>query len=396
MYSVSSDWIQKKLSDLATHFDYGLNASAKKFDGKNKYLRITDIDEETRSFILTDLKSPSGNLEGKEEYLLESGDITFARTGASVGKSYLHDRQIDNVYFAGFLIRIRPISESDSKFIFYNTLTSKYRNFVKVTSMRSGQPGINAKEFQSYKLYTPKNEEQEKIGNILKSIDNIITLEQEKLNKLKNLNDQILRMFIYRNWKYSLNYSKSTQQFEKVTLNRILKETNNKTTINNQHEILSSTNDGLYLQSEYFKRQVASKNNIGYKILERNQLVLSPQNLWLGNINFNDKYEIGIVSPSYKTFDINTDFNKYFIGRILSMKEMEQKYMSASEQGASVVRRNLNIDEFNQISLFLPDLATQNFISEFIQNIEDNIYKRSINIEKYSQIKTTLLSEMFV
>lgn len=277
--------------------------------------------------------------------------------------------------------------------------TTKWHKFMYQngdTGARSDRFSISNKLLETMPIKIPGELEQDHIGKMLTVLEKTITLEQEKLNKLKNLNDQILRMFIYKNWKYSLNYSKSTQQFEKVTLNRILKETNNKTTINNQHEILSSTNDGLYLQSEYFKRQVASKNNIGYKILERNQLVLSPQNLWLGNINFNDKYEIGIVSPSYKTFDINTDFNKYFIGRILSMKEMEQKYMSASEQGASVVRRNLNIDEFNQISLFLPDLATQNFISEFIQNIEDNIYKRSINIQKYSQIKTTLLSEMFV
>ena len=90
-----------------------------------------------------------------------------------------------------------------------------------------------------------------------------------------------------------------------IKLSDILNEVSVKSTINNQYEILSSTANGLFLQKEYFNKQAASENNIGYKILKRNQLVLSPQNLWMGNININDKYDIGIVSPSNKIFDID-------------------------------------------------------------------------------------------
>ena len=67
-------------------FEYGLNAAAKEFDGKNKYIRITDIDDDSREFLLSDLSSPDTCLDGMSKYLLSSGDIVFARTGASVGK----------------------------------------------------------------------------------------------------------------------------------------------------------------------------------------------------------------------------------------------------------------------------------------------------------------------
>ena len=101
-------------------------------------------------------------------------------------------------------------------------------------------------------------------------------------------------------------------EWEEVNLRKILKEVNEKTTVINQYEVISSTNNGLYLQKDYFNREIASKDNIGYKILKRNQVVLSPQNLWMGNINLNSKYDIGMVSPSYKIFNIKSEFDSSY------------------------------------------------------------------------------------
>ena len=64
--------------------------------------------------------------------------ILFARTGASVGKSYIYKVSDGLVYYAGFLIRARIMSEYNAEFVFQNTLTYEYEKFIKVTSMRSG------------------------------------------------------------------------------------------------------------------------------------------------------------------------------------------------------------------------------------------------------------------
>ncbi len=64
-----------------------------------------------------------------------------------------------------FLIRARIKSGYDPGFIFQNTLTSKYSKFIKVTSQRSGQPGVNAQEYANFSLMVPNNDEQIKIGN---------------------------------------------------------------------------------------------------------------------------------------------------------------------------------------------------------------------------------------
>ena len=173
-------WEQRKLGDVASSFDYGLNAAATEYDGQNKYLRITDIDDETHEFSKSDLTTPLADLAMSADYLLKEGDLLFARTGASVGKTYLY-RQFDGmVYFAGFLIRARIGEGADPEFAYQATLTDAYKKYVAITSQRSGQPGVNAQEYADYQLMLPSKTEQQQIGMTLRSLDDLITLHQRK------------------------------------------------------------------------------------------------------------------------------------------------------------------------------------------------------------------------
>ena len=190
-------WEQRELGDLAESFEYGLNASAEEFDGENKYIRITDIDDETREFLSTDLTSPDTDLQDADKYRLESGDILFARTGASVGKTYLYRQSDGLVYYAGFLIRAKINPENDYDFVFQNTLTDSYSSFIRITSQRSGQPGVNAQEYQKFSLFVPTKAEQAKIGSYFRNLDHLITLHQRELEKLKNIKKSCLeKMFV--------------------------------------------------------------------------------------------------------------------------------------------------------------------------------------------------------
>jgi type I restriction enzyme S subunit len=177
------EWEEKKLGELSENIMYGMNAAATDYDGKSKYLRITDIDEDSRAFNLDSVTSPNGKLE--EKYLVRENDILFARTGASVGKSYLYNKNDGIVFFAGFLIRFN-IQKADSYFIFQQTLTEKFRDWVSITSTRSGQPGINAEEYKSFLISVPPTKkEQQKIASTLSSLDELITAQAEKIEQLK-------------------------------------------------------------------------------------------------------------------------------------------------------------------------------------------------------------------
>ena len=383
------EWKVKKLGEVATNFMYGMNAAATVYDGENQYIRITDIDERTRLFTPNPLSSPDGELEDK--YLLEKGDILFARTGASVGKSYLYSEKDGKIFFAGFLIRLNVKTENPY-FIFSQTLTEKYQKWVLTMSMRSGQPGINAEEYKLLSIVIPSIQEQEKISSFLLLIDERITTQNKIIEQLETLIKNVSEKIFSQN----IKFKKIEEKWEVKTLGEILIEINERTINSNQYRILSSTAKGLFYQSDYFNKEVASKDNAGYKILKINQLVFSPQNLWLGNINVNTTYEIGIVSPSYKVFSFNekaiVGYCKYFLKSSKMMFEYEQ----CSEQGASIVRRNLNMELFLNIPILLPKLEEQIQISSFLTKIDQKIQTEKAILKQLEMQKKYLLQQMFV
>ena len=190
-------WEQRKLGEIASSFEYGLNAAAKEYDGENKYIRITDIDDNTHEFLTYNLTSPDIDLTDVENYKLAEGDILFARTGASVGKSYIYRDSDGLVYYAGFLIRARIREEYDAEFIFQSTLTDKYNKYIAVTSQRSGQPGVNAQEYSEFEIRVPEKEEQTKIGTYFHNLDHLITLHQHKCEQLQSMKKFMLQnMFV--------------------------------------------------------------------------------------------------------------------------------------------------------------------------------------------------------
>lgn len=191
-------WEQRKLGECMSSFAYGLNAAAKDYDGMHKYIRITDIDDETHNFIQSNLTSPDIDFNmDVSDYKLNIGDIVFARTGASVGKTYLYNPNDGDLYYAGFLIRGKVKEDYDAGFIYQNTLTKEYDSFIRITSQRSGQPGVNSKEYATFRLNIPCKDEQEKISKVLNNLDELFTLHQRKLEHLQLQKKALLQqMFV--------------------------------------------------------------------------------------------------------------------------------------------------------------------------------------------------------
>ena len=191
-------WEQRKLDECMDSFEYGLNAAAKEYDGMHKYIRITDIDDETHNFIQSNLTSPDIDFNSDvSDYKLNINDIVFARTGASVGKTYLYNPSDGDLYYAGFLIRGKVNEACDAGFIYQNTLTRDYDSFIRITSQRSGQPGVNSKEYATFRLNISCKDEQEKISEFLNRLDKLFTLHQRKLERLQEVKKDLLqKMFV--------------------------------------------------------------------------------------------------------------------------------------------------------------------------------------------------------
>ena len=190
-YYSSETWEEVSLCDVASGFEYGMNAAATIYDGSHKYIRITDIDDSSHLYIQDELVSPEGQVE--EKYRVRENDILFARTGASVGKSYCYQRSDGNLYFAGFLIRIHINSDVDCSYVFQNTLTEAYRRWVMLESARSGQPGINAEQYKQYRFLLPAIETQKKISFLASNLDTLISKGESLLSQLEQTKAALLQ-----------------------------------------------------------------------------------------------------------------------------------------------------------------------------------------------------------
>ena len=195
-------WKKVKLGEcLRQKPDYGINAPAVEYDNNlPTYLRITDITEDGY-YSRNDIVSVS-SLDALN-YKLEDGDLVFARTGASVGKTYLYNQKDGILVFAGFLIRVRTDEQIVlSQFFKYQTQTPNYKNWIAANSMRTGQPGINGNEYGEFTFYIPyQNDipdlsEQRRIASILSSIDKKIESEEKVLEKYKNIKKGLMEKLL--------------------------------------------------------------------------------------------------------------------------------------------------------------------------------------------------------
>lgn len=389
----TDDWEKRKLGDVSSSFEYGLNAASKKFDGKHKYIRITDIDDETHLFSKSNLTSPDINLDKAIEYMLRPNDILFARTGASVGKTYKYIQTDGEVYFAGFLIRATISKDNDVDFIYQHTLTNKYKNFIKVTSQRSGQPGVNAKEFRTFEIMIPKHDEQQKVGDLLKTFDQLITVNQRKVDLLKKKKAGYLQKLFPRNGqnKPELRFKGYTDAWEKRKLESIFKE---RTERSSEGTMLSVTiNDGVVLANSLSRKNVSSSDKSNYKLVRKDDIAYNSMRMWQSASGVSN-YE-GIVSPAYTVLipehDVNSSFFGYYFKRTV-MKQVFQK----NSQGLTSDTWNLKYPLLKNIVVQIPSIEEQIKISEFLKQVDKLIAVNQRKVDLLKKEKKSLLQKMFV
>ena len=189
---VPKEWEVERLGGLCSEKPtYGINAAAVDFTHQlPTYIRITDIDEEGN---LSKTGRKCVDSPFSSQYILKKGDLVFARTGATVGKTYLYNEEDGILVFAGFLIKVSPNEKSlDYNFLKFLTETPYYLNWVGLMSQRSGQPGINGNEYGSLFVPKPDLNEQILISGKLLSIQKKIQNEHTYLHKLQMLKSGLM------------------------------------------------------------------------------------------------------------------------------------------------------------------------------------------------------------
>ena len=392
------EWTKKRLSEVATGFDYGMNAAAIKFDGTNQYIRITDIDDESRCYNQSNPVSPAGILD--EKYVVGVNDILFARTGASTGKSYLYKETDGKLYFAGFLIRVTVNAENNSIFVFNTTLTQKYNKWVQLTSMRSGQPGINSQEYASYTDFYPMLNEQNKIAKFLNMFELRISKQRQLIETLKKYKRGVFEaIFSQRLRLVPKEEQKSWKTFKLSDFaTRITRKNSGTTDI----PLTISAQYGLIDQRNFFSKVVASTDMGGYYLLHNGEYAYnrSTSNDYpFGSIKRLELYDKGAVSTLYLCFSINenvvmSDLAKWYF-------ESSQWYQGVNEICAEGARNHglLNVPTdgfFSTIHILPSDTEEQARIVMFLSRIHYKLVQAQKELEKLICLRNGLLQQLFI
>ena len=354
-----------------------MNAAAKNYDGVNKYIRITDIDEASSTYTDKDIVSPDGVLT--DNYIVNNRDILLARTGASTGKSYLYKKSDGKLYYAGFLIRAN-VTTHDPYFVFSQLHTHRYWRWVSIMSARSGQPGINSQEYSSFPIYTTSIEEESKIAKLLSLLDERIATQNKIIDKLQSLIKGIVDSTISCKPKNStIGYVCSVSEQIKAVpnLDDII------TVRLHGKGVCKSSVENLQLGATQYYHRKAGQLIYGKQNFHNGAIGIVPENL-----------NNAITSKDIPSFDIKSSkCNPLYL---LIQLQSPHYYKPAESLTTGTGSKRLKEETFLKMPIFLPDKERQDSIATLTSSIMMKLNKADKTLNLLIKQKQYLLRQMFI
>ena len=170
-YDLPQGWQWCYLNNITTQIHYGYTASAIQ-SGDVKLVRITDIQDNQIKW--DNVPYCDISEENKNKYLLRNNDILIARTGGTIGKTYLVKNIIEQAVFASYLIRAIPSLYANSEYIKLFMDSPLYWEQLKKFSMGTGQPNVNGQSLNKLKIPLPPLAEQKRIVAKVEELLNLV------------------------------------------------------------------------------------------------------------------------------------------------------------------------------------------------------------------------------
>lgn len=181
--------------------------------------------------------------------------------------------------------------------------------------------------------------------------------------------------------------------WEKKPFGGVVSEFKVKTKVEDEDTLLSCAINGVFLNSELFGHQ-RGQSNVGYLKIKKGTLILSAQNLHLGNANVNMRFEHGMISPAYKTYNIVgccVEYMNQWVKRDIT----KQFFYNATTVGASGCRRNVDWEMLYSQLFAVPSLPEQQKIAEFLSTIDTVIAKQKETVSAWEERKKGMMQKLF-
>lgn len=373
------DWEQRKLADIVE--------------------RITRKNENLESTLPLTISAQYGLIDQNEffdkriaskdvsgYYLVRKGEFAYNKSTSSDapwGAIKRLDRYACGVLSTLYIVfRILDEDKVNSDYLvtYYDTdLWHKGVQAIAAEGARNhGLLNIAPADFFETTVSVPEDiEEQRKIGAYIMQLDHVITLHQKKCFEWKKSEFS------------SVSISWEQRKFEEAFIER-----REKTEQENEDILLSCAINGMFLNSELFGH-FRGTTTIGYLRVKKNDLILSAQNLHLGNANVNLRFEHGIISPAYKVYDLN-NCNPEFVQSWVKRDDTKNFFLAATTEGASQCRKNIEWETLGKQTIPMPSMDEQKQVGAFFSQLDHLITLHQRKLELLKRIRNSLVDHCFI
>ncbi|KGP75462.1 hypothetical protein JT05_10285 [Desulfosporosinus sp. Tol-M] len=385
------------LSRADLNYEQGLVKNVHYGDVLIKFGEILDVEKAEIPFVSNNEFTVSSTS------LLQNGDVIIADAAEdeTVGKCS-EIKGIDGISIVSGLhtIPCRPNKTFASGYLGYYLNSRAYHDQLLPLIQGTKISSISKSALQNTDIFYPDSEqEQLQIGQIFQSLDNLITLHQRKLLKLKNVKKAMLEKMFPKNGSNvpEIRFAGFTEAWEQRKVGELLVERNEQAPMNDEYPLMAFiANEGVVPKGERYDRSslVSDTENKPYKRTEIGDFIYSSNNLETGSIGLN-KYGKASISPVYSIFQPTGIADSDFLGRRLVRKDFINA-MVKWRQGVIYGQWRIHESDFLKIEIPVPSVEEQRKIGTVLDSLDNLITLHQRKYEKLQNLKKACLEKMFV
>jgi type I restriction enzyme S subunit len=290
-------------------------------------------------------------------------------------------------------------SVTGNEFVYQALLRLKTNGYWRRLSTGSTFESINSNDIKNANLFFTEKNEQQAIGSLFKKIDNLIVLQQRKIDTLKLLKKALLQQMFPEKGKDipNMRFTNFNEIYQQRKLKELLiknSKKNKELSISNVESV--SNKVGFIKQTEQFEDySVASSNLSNYYVIKPKQFAYNPSRINVGSIAYKkEKDDISVVSPLYVSFSTkNTIIDDNYLWFWFKTSDFERQRQKYSEGG---VRDTLSFNQFSEMKLMLPNIKEQKLFGGFVKKSEYHLKLIEQKFNGLKTIKKALLQKMFI
>lgn len=372
-----SEWKEYKLGDLTIDGkgSYGIAAPAVEYDAnKYTYLRITDINDDG-TINKNGLKSVDD--KNASNYLLKPNDIVFARTGASVGRSYFYDGRDGELVYAGFLIKYSLDSTKvNPKLLKFYTHSQVYYDWIQTVDNGATRGNINAQTYASMPVLLPDRNKQDEIVSILSSLDDKIDLLNRENETLEAMARTLFRQWFIEEAKEDWEEGTISDLIDFNPTRKLAKDTTA------PFLEMSNLSTSTYAPTDWYDRAFSSgtKFKNGDTLLARITPCL--ENGKTAYVDFLNEGQIGWGSTEFIVLHSKVGLHP-FLSYVVAKYQDFRDYAESCMAGSSG-RQRVDVDNLKNYPISIPDTITSN---RFNADVESFVPKMQINNKQIRNLK---------